>query len=259
MGVRTGFSKTSMPCWTPVGLRQALLWMPLPYRQLGHVPCQSGERAGGRRKASASSVLGSSWSLWPGGDRRGTGPGKERLWTSDSLLSEAEMCSREELSQKKCWFWVRSYSFHVVTGKVLSTFQRSSKYQQWWDDANCIRRGYYSPGEYVWPLLLIYILQLWMFRVCLPRSVFPSVSASELQLPASWKLGAERKIIMGSDGNESAPRWLSAFYMAWSSLQEQGEGELLAGPMLWVKYILACREKPEDTHLCLRKVDYKRW
>lgn len=37
---------------------------------------------------------------------------------------------------------------------------------------------------------------------------------------------------MGSDGNESAPRWLSAFYMAWSSLQEQGERELLAGPML---------------------------
>lgn len=40
------------------------------------------------------------------------------------------------------------------------------------------------------------------------------------------------KIIMGRDGNESAPRWLFAVYMAQSCLQEQGDRELLAGPML---------------------------
>lgn len=40
------------------------------------------------------------------------------------------------------------------------------------------------------------------------------------------------KIIIGRDGNESVPRRPPAFYIAQSSLQEQGNGELLAAPML---------------------------
>lgn len=73
---------------------------------------------------------------------------------------------------------------------------------------------------------------------------------SGLQLPGSWKWGAKMKIIIGRDGNESVPRRPPAFYIAQSSLQEQGNGELLAAPMLWRKYILACRERAEDTNLC---------
>lgn len=60
-----------------MGLRQALLC--LHYRHLRDVPYQSGERAGGRGKANSSGGQGSSSSLWPGGDRHGTGSGKERL------------------------------------------------------------------------------------------------------------------------------------------------------------------------------------
>lgn len=67
------------------------------------------------------------------------------------------------------------------------------------------------------------------------------------------------KIIMGRDGNESALRCtFRCIYMARSCLQKQGDRELLAGPMLQVKSILACRERPEDTNLCFRKVDYTR-
>lgn len=69
---------------------------------------------------------------------------------------------------------------------------------------------------------------LHLFWVCFPRPVFPSVPVSELWLPASWKLGAEMKIIMGRDGNESAPRWLPAFYMAPSCLQEHGDKRALS-------------------------------
>lgn len=67
------------------------------------------------------------------------------------------------------------------------------------------------------------------------------------------------KVIMGKDGNESAPRWLPAVYVAGSCLQEPGDRELLAGPMLRVKCILACRERAGDTNPCFRKVDYTRW
>lgn len=91
-------------------------------------------------------------------------------------------------------------------------------------------------------------------KICIPFCLL-----DELRLPANWKLGAEMKIIMNRDGNQSAPRWHPAIYMARSCLQERGDRELLAGSMLWVKYILAWRERAEGTKLCFRKVDYTRW
>lgn len=46
--------------------------------------------------------------------------------------------------------------------------------------------------------------------------------------------------------------WLHPAY------KSMGIRELLADPLLWVKYIPACRERAEDTNLCFRKVGYTR-
>lgn len=138
---------------------------------------------------------------------------------------------------------------YVIPGKVLAASQSSSKYQRWWDDANCIRRGYYKPGECVWHLLLVHILNVLFLssEVCIPFCLCEwAAAASEL------KSGSRDENNYGQGWKWKCSQVASCLYMARSCLQEQEDREFLAGPVLWVRYLLTCRERAEDTDPCFK-------
>lgn len=185
---------------------------------------QPSERAGGRDKVRASRVWGSSLSLWPGGDRLGTDVAAGLVRRGSEEVTHCSL-------KPKCIPEGNFSKRNVDSGsEVISSTSLLRCLQCFKDLPKCINEemmrtgsggAVRSLGSTCDPCFSLMLCSSGCF--VLQALTYFLLSLSELQLPESLKLGLKMKIIMGRDGNGSAPWWLPAFYITWSSLQKQGE------------------------------------